>query len=79
VSVLRGLDALLAGTEAADELGARLKVEKERKGLMGEFPRKSDGRRVFTVEFKRGLFSPTRSPRRRCSWRSTSSTATAAS
>jgi len=29
VSVLRGLDALLAGTEAADELGARLKVEKE--------------------------------------------------
>src|SRR4030095_1006481 len=24
-------------------------------GLMGEFPRKSDGRRVFTVEFKRGV------------------------
>jgi transposase-like protein len=22
---------------------------------MGEFPRKSDGRRVFTVEFKRGV------------------------
>jgi len=22
---------------------------------MGEFPRKSDGRRVFTVEFKRGI------------------------
>jgi transposase len=26
-----------------------------REGLMGEFPRKSDGRRVFTVEFKRGV------------------------
>ena len=24
-------------------------------GLKGEFPRKSDGRRVFTVEFKRGV------------------------
>jgi len=24
---------------------------------MGEFPRKSDGRRVFTVEFKRGVSS----------------------
>ena len=27
----------------------------EREGLTSEFPRRSDGRRVFTVEFKRGV------------------------
>jgi site-specific DNA recombinase len=49
--IQRGLDALLAGTEAADELRARLKVEKDRKAaLTAELETLKKGRRGAVAE-----------------------------
>ena len=52
----RGLDALLAGTDAADELRARLKVEKDRKAaLTAELGALKNGRPVAELDDRRLL------------------------